>query len=234
MLELDYLVALPVVGVAHHLFRWNKSSYLIKITTITFHTSPVSPSPISPKAETSCWLVSGDEKWWLCRFLGMEKVRAGGRSSTCWWSGAPASASARRPPAHPSCTSRQTLDPESILWKQKCFDRDTNLEKPVRVDILILSASSDRLLPRPTPIFHIVAVVNKLCAMCMFKSGLLSTAVNYGISCVSYLCNLILWFWFISFTTLPHVTCNIKLQSVWHKCAHLLSLGSNQAGEKKE
>ena len=52
--------------------------FKFSITTVTFHTSPVSPSPISPKAETSCWLVSGEEKWWLCKFLGSEEGRVSG------------------------------------------------------------------------------------------------------------------------------------------------------------
>jgi len=64
------------------------------------------------------------------------------------------------------------------------------LEKPVRVDILILSASGDRLLPRPTPIFHIVAMQS-------------------------------------DFVVLVHQLHNTST-------CHLLSLGSNQAGEKKE
>ena len=70
VLELDRLVALPVVCVAHHLSKTCIfSSLLLRLWPPTFHTSPVSPSPSSPKAETSCWLVSGEEKWWLCRFL---------------------------------------------------------------------------------------------------------------------------------------------------------------------
>ena len=36
------------------------------------------------------------------------------------------------------------------------------------------------------------------------------TFQSWNMLCFSYLCSLILWFWFISLTTLPHVTYNTK------------------------
>ena len=44
----------------------------------------------------------------------------------------------------------------------------------------------------------------------MLKVTSSNCSLYRNISCVSYLCNLILWFMFISLTTLPHVTCKSK------------------------
>ena len=99
-----------------------------------------------------------------------------------------------------------------------CKDQDTDLEKPVWVDIFLLCCSGDRLLTRTTSIFHIVAVDKVF----VFISALVITidtrvirnetqGMGLLICCVvwnSHLCSLILWFGFMSFTTLPHVTCS--------------------------
>ena len=105
----------------------------LRLWPLTFHTSPVSPSPSSPKAETSCWLVSGDEKWWLCRFLEHKLI---------------ATFSAQFEAIQKETIFRSWRDQRRILLKRQGDDYKSNL--------LVVRCSNRILWPQATgsPLLH--------------------------------------------------------------------------------